>query len=214
MKRISQHIPHMHISTILCVCLHICLHIQLATTYTTIHQINAETATRRLTKWIEFTKRDGVNRCEMLNELPTLYTMAGCMHGIRSGKPKPTTSIPWTRCKLGDKIIVLADETMPVPFSINKLDMTIDTYIGVCEICMGKDGEMVVSLQQLVVHPNLRLLYDTLGDSPVNGYGVAFKHTLMESVTDAEMRLNLQPLMEWGDGRYFLHLNEDVLFEW
>ena len=154
------------------------------------------------------------NRREMTNELPTLYTMAGCMHGIRGGKSKPSTSIQWNRCKLGDKIIVLADETIPIPFSINKIDMTTDTYIGVCEICMGKDRAMVVTLQQLVVHPNLRLLYDTLGDSPDNGYGVAFKHTLMESVTGAGMRLNLQPLMEWEDGRYFLHLNEDVLFEW
>lgn len=194
------------------------IHFHPTAAYTTIHRINAGTATLKLSKWIEFMKRDVVNRNDTVNELPSMYTMAGNIYNkslrewgdMRSHKL--ITPIPWNQYEVGDEIILLADETMTVPFSIEKLDMAIETYIGLCEICAGKDGKMVATIRQLVVHPNLRLLYHAHRDSPVNGYGVSFKHKLVETVTHAGLQVNLRPLIGWGDGRHFLHLNEDVLF--
>jgi hypothetical protein len=203
-------------SSILCVA----THTQYAVAYTTIHQTSAGTATLKLAEWIQFTKRDVMNRMEAVTELPTLYTMAGSMYraslkGADRMVPRNrniVAPILWEQHDVGDEIIVMADETIPVPFSVDELTMTTDTYIGKCEICAGNDGKKVVTLRQLVAHPNLRFIQDSFQGSPENGYGVAFKHALVESVTDAGLTVNIRPLVTWGDGRHFLHLNEDVLF--
>jgi hypothetical protein len=185
------------------------------TAYTTINRINAGMATLKLSEWIEIAKCDMEPRSESANEIPSMYTMAGSMYrkSLREGgRIEMSDPVTWTRYALGDEIIVMGDETIPVKFSIEDLEMTTDTYIGVGEICMGKNGNRMVSLQQLVAHPNLWFLQtNSFSESPVDGYGVAFKHALVESATKAGMDVDLHPLMKWDNGRHFLQLNEDIL---
>lgn len=185
-----------------------------AAALTSLRQINTRTATLKLTKWINFTKRDVLNRKEAVNQLSDLYTIKGNLYRKWVKEPHevykgPVMPVPWTNYELGDEIFVMADETIPVPFSIDNLIMTTETFIGVCEICTGTEGEKVATLHQLVSNPNLNFLRNAFEGSPAKGYGVEF----VKSATEAGLSVDLQPLVKWGDGRHFLHLNEDILLE-